>query len=324
MRITLVTESFAPDPGPTASMCRELVVQLRAAGHHVSVITGGRGMDTFGGAQVIRLPRLASIAEIRHLLRPLHPDVVHLIDPHRIGLKVADAADQLGIRALVVDPRDWQPGVDAGRHRPELRDPELHDHWAAARATGPTEERPEAGDDAGRCVVGYSGRLDHRKVLARLTLIAGLPSVRLVVLGDGPGARRLRAAGAKVFAVTGDAEHARCLASLDVLVQPRKREAYSPVVQQALVSGVPVVGFAVGAMSRLVVPEYTGLLVPGDRGKRALARAVARLADEPDLRQTMAEQARESARHRTWPIAAAALVRDHYAPVTSRTRPVAV
>jgi glycosyltransferase involved in cell wall biosynthesis len=140
--------------------------------------------------------------------------------------------------------------------------------------------------------------------------------VRLVALGDGPGVEPLRDAGAKVVVSATGIERARCTATFDVLVQPRKKEVYAPTVLEALASGVPVVAFETGVASRVVVDGHNGLLVEADRGGASLARAVARLAVSPDLRYALAEQARDSVSHRTWRGAVAELVDEHYLRAT--------
>ena len=76
-------------------------------------------------------------------------------------------------------------------------------------------------------------------------------------------------------------ERARCLATFDALVQPRKKEVYAPAVHEALASGVPVVAFDGGTAADVVIHEHNGLLVDTDRGGKAFARAVARLGGQP-------------------------------------------
>ncbi len=138
------------------------------------------------------------------------------------------------------------------------------------------------------------------------------------MLGDGPGAKALRSAGAKVIPHATGLERATCIATFDVLVQPRKREVYAPAVHEALASGVPVVAFDGGTAADVVVHEHNGLLVGTDRGGKAFARAVARLGASPDLRYTLAANARPSVAHRTWDDAVAELVDVHYPAAAGR------
>jgi glycosyltransferase involved in cell wall biosynthesis len=64
--------------------------------------------------------------------------------------------------------------------------------------------------------------------------------------------------------------------------------------------GVPVVGSAVGGLLDTVGDRRTGLLVP-PRDPRAVARAAARLLDNPSLRRHMgAEAAARARQHYAW------------------------
>ena len=56
---------------------------------------------------------------------------------------------------------------------------------------------------------------------------------------------------------------------------------------KAAAAGVPVVGFAAGGVTEAVVHEKTGLLVPAE-DVAALQAAIARLADDPELRKQFA------------------------------------
>jgi glycosyltransferase involved in cell wall biosynthesis len=304
MRIALVTEQFAPSTEPAAHVTREVVSRLTDGGHDVVVFAGGRGQATFQGARLFWASRMTPVSAIREALALSRPDVCHLIDPHRLGIKVAEAADRLDIPTVVLHPRTWKPGVDLADHHPGLRDQDLHDRWARVHSP-----------DGGRLVVGYVGPLGRTKVLNRLAVVARLPGVRLVALGDGPGAEGLRAAGAKVIPHATGLERARCLASFDVLLQPRKKEVYAPAVHEALASGVPVVAYDSGTATDAVRHEHNGLLVDTDRGGKSFARAVARLASSPDLRFGLAAAARPSVAHRTWDDAVAELLDVHYRTV---------
>lgn len=301
MRIALVSETFMPADDPSARVTREVAVRLTAAGHDVVVFAGGRGQATFHGARMFWASRMTPVSAVREAIALSRIDVCHLLDPHRLGMKAAEAADRLGVPTVVLEPRRWGPGVDLEHHHPGLRDEALHDRWARVHAP-----------DGGRLVVVHDGPLDRRKVVGRLATIARLPGVRVVALGEGSGADHLRSAGAKVVPRATGVERARCLATADVLVQPRKRAAYAPVLLEALASGVPVVAFDSGTATRAVRHEENGLLVTTDRGGKALARAVARVAADPDLRLALAARARGSVAHRTWDDAVAELLEQHY------------
>ena len=301
MRIALVTEEFLPSDVPAARVTREIVGGLVDGGHDVTVFAAGRGQASFRGARIFWASRMTSVGAVREAMTLARPDVCHLVDPHRLGIKAAEAAGRLGVPTVVLDPKAWLPGVDLEHHHPGLRDQGLHDRWARVHAP-----------DGGQLVVGHAGPLEKKKVVQRLATVAGLPGVRLVVLGDGPGAKALRAAGAKVIPHATGLERARCIATFDVLVQPRKKEVYAPAVHEALASGVPVVAYDGGTAADVVTQELNGLLVGTDRGGKAFARAVARLGASPDLRFHLAASARASISHRSWHEAVAELLDVHY------------
>ena len=106
------------------------------------------------------------------------PDVCHLIDPHRLGLKVAEAADRLGVPTVVLDPRRWKPGVDLAGPPPRPARP------GAARPLGAGELARRQPARRGL----HRAASTARRCSDRLEATARLPGVRLVVLGDGRGA----------------------------------------------------------------------------------------------------------------------------------------
>ena len=304
MRIALVTEELVPSSASTAHVARELAARL-SRDHDVLVLAGGRGLPTFHDAQVFWAGRMTPVSAVREAMALFRPDVCHLLEPYRLGLKGAEAADRLGVRTVCLPPESWLPGVDTGAHHPGLHDEALHEAW-----TRPVDPGPE--EQWGRTVVGYVGSLDRRRVVQRLARIARLTGVRLIMLGAGPGADHLRELGAEVITSASDEDRSRCIATFDVLVQPRKKETYAPAVLEALASGVPVVAFDSGAAGLLVRHEHNGLLVDRDRGGRTLARTVLRLAASPRLRASLGRQARTSVATRTWDDALAQLVDGHY------------
>jgi glycosyltransferase involved in cell wall biosynthesis len=126
-------------------------------------------------------------------------------------------------------------------------------------------------------------------------------------IGDGPD----RAALEKRIADAGLAarvtlagrmrsdEVAAALADSDVLVAPSvptksgKREGIPVVLMEAMGSGLPVVASRLSGIPELVTEGVDGLLVPpGD--PEALADALARLADDPELRARLGAAGRET------------------------------
>ncbi|BCK58754.1 glycosyltransferase family 4 protein [Nocardia wallacei] len=193
----------------------------------------------------------------------------------------------------------WARGVDIARFTPSARAAELRERWS-----------PD-----GRLIVGFVGRLAPEKHVERLAALADDPDVRLVIVGDGPERARLaRLLPTAVFTgELGGAELARAYASLDVMVHPGEHETFCQGVQEALASGLPVVGPDAGGPRDLISHCRNGYLLPVDRFAELLPSAVAALRD-PDLRARFAASARKSVVHRTWPAICAELM-GHYADV---------
>ncbi|MCZ4500014.1 MAG: glycosyl transferase, group 1 [Marmoricola sp.] len=319
MRILLVTETFAPATDTAAETARHVTDALLAAGHQVLVLTTGPGQTSYRGAEVLRTRALFSVATVRRAAAQFAPDVAQFLSPRAMGAAAMRTVESLGVPLVVLDPtplhprvgtvltssgaggrilatagidsRVWRPGVRTDEHHPGLRSADLHDRWA------------KVGTPAGPLtVVGYAGPvgLPTTKVVRRLAKIAALDGVRLVVLGSGPGVATLKEAGAKVVGTSNGLELARGIASLDVLVQPRKQDAALGAARKALASGVPVVAFETGAAAELVIHDKTGLLVTRTKGATGLTAAVARLAADAVLRTRLGAEARASVADRTW------------------------
>ncbi|WP_028926171.1 glycosyltransferase family 4 protein [Pseudonocardia acaciae] len=218
------------------------------------------------------------------------------------------AADALRSRGVPRVHR-WARGVDTSRFRPSRR----RRCWRERLAPG------------GELLVGYVGRLAPEKQVERLAALAGLPGIRLVVVGEGPSEPKLRellsglGIDARFLGFRDGEELAEIYASLDVFVHTGPSETFCQAVQEALASGVPVVAPDAGGPRDLVIPGRTGYLVPpGDgptdrRSSSALRAAVLALAD-PDTCRRAGVAARRSVLRRDWPTVCAELV-GHYAEV---------
>ena len=154
MRIALVTEQFAPSDDPAARVTREVVSRLTDGGHDVVVFAGGRGQSTFRGARMFWASRMTPVSAVREAMALSRPDVCHLIDPHRLGIKAAEAAERLGVPTVVLDPRTWQPG----------RRPATTTTRACATRTSTTAGRACTPPTAASWSSATSARSDERKV----------------------------------------------------------------------------------------------------------------------------------------------------------------
>lgn len=165
-------------------------------------------------------------------------------------------------------------------------------------------ERPAARAGAGAGVrITFLGQLGRRKgsadLLEALAQLVDVPGWSATLAGDGPIAETRDQA--HVLGLTGRVrvpgwistrERTALLDETDMLVLPSYAENLPMVILEAFAHGVPVISTPVGAIPEVILPEHNGLLVdPGD--VPALAAAIRRLIEEPALRRTMGEAARQ-------------------------------
>jgi glycosyltransferase involved in cell wall biosynthesis len=133
---------------------------------------------------------------------------------------------------------------------------------------------------------------------------AGWDAWNVVVVGDGPYRAKLDAR----LAALGLAERVRFagqqenvvpwLNALDLFALPSYGEEGVPqAIMQAMACAVPVVSTTVGAITEAVAAEVTGLIV-APRDTAALAAALVRLRDDPELRVRFGTAGRRLAEQR--------------------------
>jgi glycosyltransferase involved in cell wall biosynthesis len=182
----------------------------------------------------------------------------------------------------------------------------IHDSVAAESfAVAPDCDgfRREFSLDARDVVLGITAQLIERKghcflLHALAILMPKYPRLKLLIFGQGP---LLQTLTAQVHEL-GLQESVRFagfredlddyLACIDVLVHPALAEGMGVAVLKAAAAGVPVVAFAAGGVREAVVHEVTGLLVP-PADVDALAAAIGRLLDDPNLRRRFGEAGRQ-------------------------------
>lgn len=138
----------------------------------------------------------------------------------------------------------------------------------------------------------------HILINALPAILARVPRVRLLLLGDGPLFEKVRrqtqAAGLRECVVMPGAVDniPEKLAACDLFVLPSLWEGLPVALLEAMGSGLPVVASAVGGIPEVVESGKTGMLVPPDNHER-LAETVCYLLQNENLRTDLARAGRD-------------------------------
>ena len=198
--------------------------------------------------------------------------------------------DELHARGVRTPIAVVPTGVDLERFRPGDR--------AAARRS--------LGVGAGEPLVLYVGRLDREKSVDRVLLAfervaSTVPAARLILVGQGTEAERLRRL-AESLSVAGRIRFlglrphdalAECYQAADVFLFASETETQGLVLAEAAACGLPAVAVSAPGCDEVVRDGDTGVLTKGDPA--ALAEAVIGLLLDPERRRAMARRAREIA-----------------------------
>jgi glycosyltransferase involved in cell wall biosynthesis len=192
-----------------------------------------------------------------------------------------------------------------------------------ANGVDPALFGPSAGDPGryrptgAALVVGFAGRLARTKhvedvIALAATLCRTHPEVRVLVAGEGGERdwceRLARESGAVNLRFLGFvSDMASFYAACDIIVLPSESEGCSNVLLEAMWSEKVVVSTDIPPVLELVEHEKTGIIYPlGDAA--ALIQAVEKLLGQPELRASLARNARLRASTLTAAVAAQGLV----------------
>ena len=181
--------------------------------------------------------------------------------------------------------RLWKRGVNLENFQPSRRDESL---------------RSELSENGRKTIVGYVGRLANEKRIDDLAILDAQPDVQIVIVGIGPAEAKLKRVlpNAIFVGYQSGLDLARYVASFDLFVHTGKHETFCQSIQEALASGVPVIGPNSGGPVDLINHGKTGLLIDTARPIELLA-AVNVLRNSSKY-QEMRFAARKAVRHRTW------------------------
>ena len=297
---------------------------------------------------------------VQRTLEAFAPDVVHVASPFVLGAAGLSAARRLGLPSVAIYQTDvagfarrngagpaaaavwrWLRRVHAaadltlapsGAALADLRahgidrtalwgrgvDVELFD--PCRRSTPAVTALRTLLAPGGELIAGYVGRLAPEKRVERLAVIADLPGVRTVVVGDGPSRASVQRALPRAVLLgrlQGEAL-ADAYATFDVFVHTGTEETFGQTLQEAMATGLPVVAPASGGPLDLVAHGERGLLYsPHDDD--ALRAAVARLAADPALRSVMGAAGRAFVEPRSWASLGDGLIRHYRSAISSRS-----
>lgn len=231
----------------------------------------------------------------------------HAWHPAELKRKVLEA-----IRARLMHAADLVISVSRNTHEETLERGVPADKCMAmysgidlepyANAPGKAEARAALGLNSDAFLVGNIARLWPEKEQATLIEAAALltekyPRLQFLIVGDGPLGDSLKAQIRKaeledVVLMPGYCEDfVGVLAALDVFAFPSSAEGTPMVIYSAMAMGVPIVASPVSGVGEIVADGESGLFVPAADAK-ALAEAVERLMNEPELATRLGERAR--------------------------------
>jgi glycosyltransferase involved in cell wall biosynthesis len=181
--------------------------------------------------------------------------------------------------------------------------------------------------NAGPVVAGVGRFAPEKGFDVLIRAMSELPSAELVLFGDGEEKANLESLTERL-GISERVHFAGWVSSpwdtsfqIDVFAMPSRREGFGITAVEAMMSRIPVVASGAGGIPEIVEHERTGLLVPPDDPK-ALAEAIVRLLDDPQLRERLVDAAETATSVRYTPEAMAASYEALYSEVL-RERPSA-
>lgn len=307
----------------------------------------------FNGSVAPICMKPAGVRAVREALRQFRPDVVHVHEPLVPGVSLS--AMWFATAPMVATFHAYcPPSIDAGiysaaawllqpltrRLSVRLAVSRTAASSAATRVGGEVRIVPNGIDIAsfadaqpaalppGRKLL-FVGRLDRRKgfglaVGAFARLCARFKDLQFLVVGDGPCRSALQSVSPEVrsrVVMLGDVdddELPAIYAAADVFIAPAVgRESFGIVLLEAMAAGRPIVATDIDGYRDVVRANIDALVVePND--ERALADAIGRILDTPELAARLGRSARSSVQQFSWETVTSEVERAYSLAVESR------
>lgn len=226
-------------------------------------------------------------------------------------IRMVKALQRLYVRraGCVIVPSRYLAGIVAGWGIPEHRIRVIYNAVELPECIAPVQDERV---DGARVVLTAARLAPWKGIDHLLRAIAeasrGVPSIRLVIAGDGPLRSELQELAGRLGvehrvvwlgSVNRD-DLLRWMARADLFALLSEYEGFSHVLLEAMSMGVPVLASPAGGNAELVRPGQDGILVAPD-DLQAVAGALVRVLTHDSWRSSLAAGARSRAAQYSWP-----------------------
>jgi glycosyltransferase involved in cell wall biosynthesis len=268
--------------GDMQSMLRIKALLRRRA---FDVLNTHSGHDSLVAGTAGRLARTPLIVRTRHLALPISSLATYTWIPHRV-IAVSNYVRRYLISAGVAEKRVQT----------------IYDGIGAPQPVAHSTLRAELGlgqDAFIACMVAIMrDKKGHEDLITAVRpLLDTHPNLHVVMAGDGPLFGRIKGIvdslglAQRIHVLGFRSDVPNIFRGSDLFVLPTHQEALGQAFIEAMAAGLPVIGTHVDGVPELIEDNVNGLLVPPHE-PQALRAAIARMIDDPALRQRLQREGR--------------------------------